>query len=60
MSILVIGNIIFLLSTLVIGINLHRKYVGLEKIYFIVYFFCLVGFTVSLNYYVNKIKKLNS
>ncbi|ACK60233.1 hypothetical protein BCB4264_A2459 [Bacillus cereus B4264] len=55
-----IGNIIFLLSTLVIGINLHRKYVGLEKIYFIVYFFCLVGFTVSLNYYVNKIKKLNS
>ncbi|EOP29365.1 hypothetical protein IGG_03226 [Bacillus cereus HuB13-1] len=28
MSTLVIGNIIFLLSTLVIGINLHRKYVG--------------------------------
>ena len=59
MSTLVIGNIIFLLSTLVIGINLHRKYVGLEK-YTLLYIFCLVGFTVSLNYYVNKIKKLNS
>ena len=28
MSALVIGSIIFLLSILVIGINLHRKYVG--------------------------------
>ena len=60
MSTLVIGNIIFLLSTLVIGINLHRKYrIRKNKYTFIVYlFFCLVGFIVSINYYVNKIKNL--
>ena len=52
-----IGNIIFLLSTLVIGINLHRKYEDKKNILYCI-FFCLVGFTVSLNYYVNKIKNL--
>ena len=57
MSTLVIGNIIFLLSTLVIGINLHRKYVGLEK-YTLLYIFLFSWITVSLNYYVNKIKNL--
>ncbi|KKZ92911.1 hypothetical protein B4147_2147 [Bacillus wiedmannii] len=40
-----IASIIFLLFTLVIGINLNRKYVS----------FLLLGFIVSLNYYVNKI-----
>ena len=57
MSTLVIGSIIFSLSTLVIGINLHRKYRIRKNILYCI-FFCLVGFTVSLNYYVNKIKNL--
>ena len=59
MSTLVIGNIIFLLSTLVIGINLHRKYGDKKNKYTLLYiYFCLVGFIVSINYYVNKIKNL--
>ena len=59
MSTLVIGNIIFLLSTLVIGINLHRKYrIRKINILYCIFIFCLVGFIVSINYYVNKIKNL--